>query len=356
MPLVAPAAGAAQMAASTALLALLCACGAAASSSGAGGGAAGRGPSVPAAVIAPGVKMPLAGLGTARGCPPSAAVIAADIKLGMEAGFTAIDTATLDPCYNDTAVGHALKGVPRADYFLISKIPSGLTGFQAGEALEYALAQVGVPYVDLMLIHHPNAAPNMSLAASVQAQWAALEAFHKAGKAKAIGVSNFCNHAMEAVLQTATIRPAVNQVLYHAGMGPDPDGIVSFARQHKILVQAFSPTDEGNPVLLGGEPYKSIGAAHNKSGLQVAFRWLTQRDPPVAYVTAADKLAYLQEDLDTFDFDLTAAEIAEVDKQQSCKAGVPTPCAGHGCKCFPYWPGPEDCCNVDAKGGHCKAW
>ena len=47
------------------------------------------------------------------------------------------------------------------------------------------------------------------------------------GKAKAIGVSNFCNHAMEAVLATATIKPAVNQVLYHAGMGPDPDGIVS---------------------------------------------------------------------------------------------------------------------------------
>ena len=347
------------MSTSTGLLALQVLCARAASSSAAV--ATARGSSVPAAVIAPGVKMPLAGLGTAHcaavhSAPPSAALIAADIKLGMEAGFTAIDTATLDPCYNDTAVGHALKGVPRADYFLISKIPSGLTGFQAGEALEHALAQVGVPYVDLMLIHHPSAAQNMSLAASVQAQWAALETFHKAGKAKAIGVSNFCNYTLEAVLQTATIRPAVNQVLYHAGMGPDPDGVVSFARQHKILVQAYSPTDEGNPVLLGGEPYKSIGAAHNKSGLQVAFRWLTQRDPPVAYVTAADKLAYLQEDLDTFDFNLTTAEIAEVDKQRSCKTGVPTPCAGAGCKCFPYWPGPIGCCNVDAKGGHCKAW
>ena len=106
-----------------------------------------------------------------------------------------------------------------------------------------------------MLIHHPNAAPGLSLTESLQQQWAALEAFHSAGKARAIGtppalthacplfpnhlsalpvslltalagagVSNFCNHAMEAVLATAKIKPSVNQFLYHAGMGPDPDG------------------------------------------------------------------------------------------------------------------------------------
>ena len=108
---------------------------------------------------------------------------------------------------------------------------------------------------------------------------------------------------MEAVLEKAKIKPAVNQFLYHAGMGPDPDGaqtvsskrqgegwltsvagIVSFAGKHNITIQAFSPTDEGNAALLSGEPYKSIGAAHKKSGLQAALRWLLQKPQKAACV------------------------------------------------------------------------
>ena len=110
-------------------------------------------------------------------------------------------------------VGEALRGVPRSSYFIISNIPSGLNGTVAAEALELALLHLGapsaqspwprqegvsdrwpgpwlctgLPSVDLMLIHHPNAAPGLSLTESLQQQWAALEAFHSAGKARAIG-------------------------------------------------------------------------------------------------------------------------------------------------------------------------
>ena len=102
--------------------------------------------------------------------------------------------------------------MPRSSYFIISKIPSGLNGTVATEALELALLHLGapsaqdplakqlsptgwperwlctgLPSVDLMLIHHPNAAPGLSLTESLQQQWAALEAFHSAGKARAIG-------------------------------------------------------------------------------------------------------------------------------------------------------------------------
>ena len=62
-------------------------------------------------------------------------------------------------------------------------------------------------------------------------------------------------------------------------------GIVSFAAKHNITIQAFSPTDEGNPTLLSGEPYKSIGAAHKKSGLQAALRWLLQKPQKAACVS-----------------------------------------------------------------------
>ena len=109
-------------------------------------------------------------------------------------------------------------------------------------------------------------------------------------------------------------------------------------------------------MLLSGEPYKRIGAAHNKSGLQAAYRWLLQREPKAAYVVAADDRAYLEEDIDVFDFELTPDEISVIDVQRSCRAGQAKPCSGAGCVCWPYWPGAEDCCNVDGKGGHCKAW
>ena len=89
-------------------------------------------------------------------------------------------------------------------------------------------------------------------------------------------------------------------------------------------------------------------------------RWLlsgqTNLIRPRRYVIAADKKSYLQEDIGVFDFELTAAEVTRIDEQRSCQAGQPKPCAGGGCECWPYWPGPEDCCNVDGKGGHCKAW
>ena len=84
--------------------------------------------------------------------------------------------------------------------------------------------------------------------------------------------------------------------------------------------------------------------------------WVAGSDRLRRYVIAADKKSYLQEDIGVFDFELTAAEVKTIDEQRSCQAGQPKPCAGAGCECWPYWPGPEDCCNVDGKGGHCKAW
>lgn len=311
-------------------------------------------PAAPTVEIAPGVRMPLVSLGTAR-----ATLIEADVKTALSLGYVGIDTAhaSAPGPYNDTAVGAALRGAERSSFFLTTKIESAyfmglpVVGGCAGKTLaecttgqlEASLANLGLDAVDLMLIHHPGHFKKQSMAESVQQQWAALEAFHKAGKARAIGVSNFCRAALEALLETATVRPAVNQVLYHSGMGPDPDGIVSLCRQHNMTLMAFSPTDEGNPVLLHGEPYATIGAAHNKSALQSALRWLVQRGH--AYVVASDKAAYQREDIDVFDFALTDDEMRTIDAQASCQAGGYAPPT-----CLPYWPGPMDCCATDTNG------
>jgi len=92
-----------------------------------------RGGAAPTIEIAPGVAMPQVAQGLARGCPDPPELVIADLKLGLSVGYTAFDTAAFDPCYNDTAVGEALKDVDRASYFIISKIPSGLNRTIAAE-------------------------------------------------------------------------------------------------------------------------------------------------------------------------------------------------------------------------------
>jgi len=247
-------------------------------------------------------------------------------------------------------VGRALKSVDRNSYFVTSKIPSAtlVPSSDWQKQLEDSLSNLGLDYVDLMLVHHPGQQPGLSFEESLQRQWAAMEAFYKAGKARAIGVSNYCRRAMEIIMKSATVKPAVNQVLYHAGMGDDADGVVSYARDHNITLMAFSPTDEGNPALISGEPYKSIGAAHGRSGVQAALRWLVQKG--FAFVAASDKRQHLQEDMDVFNFTLSDAEMASIASQASCQAGGMTP--PH---CLPYWPGKFACCNLDGKGAQCDS-
>lgn len=305
-------------------------------------------PNVETIEIAPGVQMPVVSLGTARGCPPNATAIKADIPLALSLGFGGIDTAHNDFCYNDTAVGEALKGVDRKSYFITQKIASAYSVKPEDwdQHLEDSLTNLGLDYVDLLLVHHPGKLWRLSFEESLQQQWAAMEKFYKAGKARALGVSNYCKTAMEIIMKNATVKPAVNQVLYHAGMGDDADGVVSYAREHNITIMAFSPTDEGNPLLLSGEPYKSIGATHGKSAIQASLRWLVQKG--FAFIVASEKKAHLQSDFDVFDFKLSDSEMANISSQVSCKAGGFKPP-----QCLPYWPGQMNCCSLDTKGTQC---
>merc|ERR1719362_1887048 len=150
--------------------------------------------------------------------------------MALSLGIAGIDTAHSDYCYNDSVVGRALKSVDRNSYFVTSKIPSAtlVPSSDWQKQLEDSLSNLGLDYVDLMLVHHPGQQPGLSFEESLQRQWAAMEAFYKAGKARAIGVSNYCRRAMEIIMKSATVKPAVNQVLYHAGMGDDADGVVSY--------------------------------------------------------------------------------------------------------------------------------
>ena len=172
------------------------------------------------------------------------------------------------------------------------------------------LAALQLDYVDLILLHgasHRGAGKCDAKACAADAeQWRAYERFYKQGKAKAIGVSNYCQSCFDCLLGkgNATVVPAVNQIQVHVGMGDDPSSLLSYCSAKGIVVQAYSPLGDGN--LVKDKSLAQVGAAHGKSGAQVALKWLV--DKGLAVVTKADDPTYLAEDIDLFSWNLTAAE------------------------------------------------
>lgn len=305
---------------------------------------------VPTVEIAPGVHMPLVFQGA--GSPKEGTTAEETVRKALEVGYVAFDTAAFDSSYDDIGVAAALRDRPRNSFFITTKINS-VTLYdpaQTREFLDEALHHLGLEYVDLMLVHGPGQWANMTVEASLQQQWAKLEEFYRDGKARAIGVSNYCVRAMKSVLKTASVTPHVNQVIYHAGMGEDPEGVITFARAHNITIQAESPTDWANPRIMTGEPYKSIAAKHGKTGLQVALRWLVQRNHSL--IVGAHSKKHMVEDLDIFDFVLTQAELANVSLQNHCRAGFHHP---PFCNLTSF-PSPRRCCDTDGRGTQCPNW
>ena len=129
-------------------------------------------------------------------------------------------------------------------------------------------------------------------------------------KVKAIGVSNFCQSCLSCLKDV----PAVNQIQVHAGQGskdPGP-GLLSYCEQKGIVVQAYEPLAGG--ALATDAMCKAIGANHQKSAAQVALKWVLQRTPSLA--VRAGSAAHLEQDLDVFDFTLSASELAQLDAKK----------------------------------------
>ena len=189
--------------------------------------------------------MPMAGLGVWQYNDTRAE---AALKTALRVGYRMVDTAL--GYDNQGGVGRALAeafgsgALRREDVFITSKIPGGLPSANATQALEQCLVQLGVEYVDLMLVHFPASWGGVGGPALRKEQWLAMEAFAKKGKARALGVSHYCPRHVEDVLSVATVPIAVNQVQYHVGMGTAlenaTDGI-AYDRQEGVVYQSFSP-------------------------------------------------------------------------------------------------------------------
>jgi len=184
------------------------------------------------------------------------------------------------------------------------------------------LSLLGLDYVDLMLIHSPS-----SNCKTTQEQWRALEDFYAAGKAKAIGVSNYCLSSFACISETQKVMPAVNQIEYHIGMGLDPQGIRSYHDTHGVVTQAYSPLGNGDSTLITGDLVTSIGGAHSWTGAQASMRWLIETGVP--FSTKTTKQSHMQEDLAIF-----ADVLADEEKSQLDVATEPAGRPSWACSSF----------------------
>jgi len=250
-------------------------------------------------------------------------------------GFDSIDTA--HDYNNQDGVGKALKdilsnGTKRSGIFVTSKVPGCGAGQGVGggkscgpdtkKVFTEDLSLMGVDYADLMLVHFPPTSCSAMKCKEIQEQWAVFEEMYAQKKARAIGVSNYCQSCFECLLKSAKVVPMVNQVQYHVGMGVDPIGLKTYLAAKNITMQAYSPLGDGSKDLITGRLVTSIAKAHGKaSGATVALKWLVQSGVPL--VTKASDPAYMAEDIDLFGWELTAAEMKQLN-EATTPSGTPS--------------------------------
>lgn len=272
-------------------------------------------PSVPMNGVNGKMAMPLVGLGTWQ---YNDSVAEAATLAAFKIGYRHVDTAF--GYNNQVGVGSALKKVDlqREEYFVTSKIPGGLNSSATEATLEEGLQQLGLEYVDLMLIHFPATWGGKGGAALRKEEWLALEKWAKMGKARAIGISHYCKSHIEDILSVNTLPIALNQVMYHVGMGTSPDiatDYKAYVQSKGIVYMSFStlcgPCDGEEPMeLIKGQLVTDIGKAHDKTGAQVALKWAVQQGIPVVPKSSDPK--HLAEDFDLFSFNLTDADMAKL--------------------------------------------
>ncbi|WP_330455040.1 MULTISPECIES: aldo/keto reductase [unclassified Streptomyces] len=220
-----------------------------------------------------GVEIPKLGLGTWFIDDDKAADA---VRAAVETGYRNIDTA--QAYGNERGVGEGVRtaDVAREDLFVSTKLAAEIKDYDtAAAAIAESLAKLDIGYIDLMLIHAPQPWDDFrggDYAEGNRQAWRALEDAHKAGKIRAVGVSNFLQSDLENILTHGTVAPQVDQVLLHAGNTPDE--LLDFCEERNILVQAYSPIAHGT--LLDSRRIKTIAEKYRVSVPQLCIRYTLQ--------------------------------------------------------------------------------
>ncbi len=253
-------------------------------------------------VLSNGVKIPCVGFGTWKLLNDDDTVDI--VKTAIDCGYRHIDTAFA--YHNDNAVGKAVRGcgLKRNELFITSKLDNPSHGYENTlKEFDITMNNLGLDYLDLYLIHWPRPAQFRDNWKELnEGSWKAFEELYNAGKIKAIGVSNFLEHHIDAILETATIAPMVDQLELH------PQYVqreaVTYCKDHRIIIEAWSPLLKGHmnhPLLI------ETAKTYNKTVAQLLLRWSIQHGfLPLPKASTADRM---RENADIFDFEISEKDI-----------------------------------------------
>ncbi|HEY7623361.1 MAG TPA: aldo/keto reductase [Solirubrobacteraceae bacterium] len=269
-----------------------------------------------------GVNMPVLGLGVFQS-PPEETTAA--VETALRDGYRLIDTAAAYG--NERQVGDAVRAssLDRSEVFLETKIWISDYGYDKTlHAFEKSAAKLGVEQIDLLILH--QALPS-AFDRTLEA-YRALETLLADGKVRAIGVSNFMVDHLTRLLDHASVVPTVNQIECHPYF--IQSDVQAFGADHAIVTQAWSPIggitfyrDSDHRSTLSDPVIVDFSHAHGKTPAQVMLRWGLQHGRSV--IPKSTKPARIAENIDVFDFELSADQMAAIDGLDSGRRGGPEP-------------------------------
>ena len=246
-----------------------------------------------------GVEMPLLGYGVFLVSPQECERCVSD---ALSVGYRLIDTA--QAYANEEGVGEAIakSGIKREDIFLTTKVWISNAGEEkAAKSIDESLRKLKTDYIDLLLIHQAYG--------DVFGSWRAMEKAYRAGKVRAIGVSNFQEARFFDFAHYVDVKPMVNQLQCNTLV--QQNGIQGVLNDFGTRMMAWGPLGgQGAEGVIKSELLASIGAKYGKSAAQVALRWLTQRG--IVAIPKSIHKERMAQNLDIFDFSLTAEDMKQI--------------------------------------------
>jgi len=270
--------------------------------------------------------MPALGFGTCCRESAQGQPLIDSVKVYLASGGRLIDTAQLYGNHRDIATAIQEAGIPREELWVTSKVAVGRvkSAEDVLKAVNISLRQLGLSYLDLMLLHGGE---GWGLKAEQDvAFWQGLIEAKSAGKVRNIGVSNHNQKEIEQLTAATGEMPAVNQLEYHPWVPKDTKQLVRWCQSKGIAVTAYGSLG-GSANKARGEAVEAVANKYGRTSAQVLLRWAL--DEGVAVIPGATSASHIREDLD-LNFllrpeDARALEIAQVPQDftrwHNCKSG-----------------------------------
>lgn len=246
-----------------------------------------------------GVAMPVLGFGVYQ--IPDAAECERCVLDAIEVGYRSIDTA--QAYRNEEAVGRAAEksGVPRGELFITTKVWISNGGYEKAKAsIEESLNKLRTDYLDLLLIHQPFN--------DYYGTYRAMEEAYRAGKIRALGVSNFYPARLIDLAEFCEVKPAVNQMETH--VFHQQANTREVMKKYGTRLESWGPFAEGRNGFFDNEVLKAVGAQYGKTAAQVALRFLVQQD--IIAIPKSTHRERMVENFNIFDFELSPQDMEAI--------------------------------------------